>query len=254
LAQHLFATILVDQVPILLYQVVALGELAFAVLADHVLLEFVELARGNVDHLLLWTHRIGAGNAHLLLGSETLAAIWLLSRLFFVLVLLLTRLLAVGPHHRSARHTFLFVSWVYKATGKLHVHVVEEGFVLPILRLVLVEVHFVELFVQSLLLGLLLLFGLLLFLCFLAGLDSFELIKYVLVVEDGMRKLVFEVIFVKQRVDAVLDDRVLQDLVDVWPLVRVHVQHGSQHVSDSLAEMSRDVGVLASDDLSSQLV
>ena len=69
-----------------------------------------------------------------------------------------------------------------------------------------------------------------------------------------MRELVFEVILVEQRVDSVLDDRVLQDLVDVWSLVRVHVQHRSQHVAHSLAEMSREIGVLASDYLSSQLV
>lgn len=147
MAEHLFATILVDEVPVLLYQVVALGKLALAVLADHVLLEFVKLARRNVDHLLLRTHRIGTRDAHLLLGNQTLAAIWLLSRLLFVLVLLLTCLLAVGPHHWSARHAFLFVSWVHEATRKLHVHVVEKGLVLPILGLVLVQVHLLELFV-----------------------------------------------------------------------------------------------------------
>ena len=146
-----------------------------------------------------------------------------MSRLLFVLVLLLTRLLAVGPHHWSARHAFLFVCWVDEATRELHVHVVEEGLVLPILWLVLVEVHLLELFIQSLLIGFCLFFSLFLFLCFLAGLDSFKLIKYVLIVENGMRELVLEIILVEKGVDSVLDDRVLQDLVDVWSLVRVHV-------------------------------
>jgi hypothetical protein len=76
-------------------------------------------------------------------------------------------------------------------------------------------------------------------------LNNPELIKDVLVVKDCMRKLILEVLLIEQFLDPLVDDWVFQNLVDVWPLVGILVEHRLKEVVDGAAEVAWDVWIFA---------
>ena len=113
----------------------------------------------------------------------------------------------------------LDISWsavLPEVLDVLHVHLIEHSRVLAIFWLVIgVDLHCSHLLLElfgfpGLLLLLALLFFLLLFL--LLGLP--KLVKNVLVVQDGVRELVFEVLVVEKGLCTGFDDVEFQNLVD----------------------------------------
>ena len=69
-----------------------------------------------------------------------------------------------------------------------------------------------------------------------------------------MRELIFEIIFVEQFLNPITDNGVLEDLVDVGPLVGVGVQQGLEDVLDVLAEVRRDLRILSHNNFSCKLM
>lgn len=69
-----------------------------------------------------------------------------------------------------------------------------------------------------------------------------------------MRELILEVIFVEKLGDAVLDDGVAEDLVDVWALVRVDAEHALEEMRDILTEMAWYFSVITNNNFPSQLM
>lgn len=69
-----------------------------------------------------------------------------------------------------------------------------------------------------------------------------------------MTKFIFEIIFVEEVGNPLLNEIYLQDLVDAWPLVWISLEHKTQQVGYILAEVSGHIGVLAYNDLLSQLM
>lgn len=166
-------------------------------------------------------------------------------------------LLRVGSLGDNARRAgFGFVVSV-ELTYIVHVHLVEKLLILPIFRLILVKFHSCHLLLQlglllricfGFLLGHLLVcgfFGELLLISFLLRLDNPELIKDVLVVKNCVRKLILEVLLIEQFLDPLVDDRVFQNLVDVWPLVGILVKHRLEEVVDGAAEVAWNVWIFA---------
>lgn len=72
--------------------------------------------------------------------------------------------------------------------------------------------------------------------------------------QDRVRELVLKVVFIQQRLHSGLDFWILQDLIYVWPLVGVLMQHLRQEVRDDLAEMGWDIGILALNDFLRKLM
>lgn len=60
-----------------------------------------------------------------------------------------------------------------------------------------------------------------------------------------MRKLILEVLLIEQFLDPLVDDWVFQNLVDVWPLVGILVEHRLKEVVDGAAEVAWDVWIFA---------
>ena len=72
--------------------------------------------------------------------------------------------------------------------------------------------------------------------------------------QNSVRELIFEIIFVEQFLNPVTNDGVLQDLVDVGPLVRVGVQQGLEDVLDVLAEVRGNLRILSHNNFSCKLM
>jgi len=156
-------------------------------------------------------------------------------------------------------------AWVFVVSGVairakvldiVHVHLIKHCWILPILRLVVsVNLHGGHLGLKLLLLlALFLLLLLLLLLLFFLLLGLAELIKHVLVVEDGVGKLIFEVLVVQQDLSSSLDNVHLQDLIDRRPLGWVLAEHDSQKIRDVFAVVTWHVCVLSGDDFLSKHV
>ena len=72
--------------------------------------------------------------------------------------------------------------------------------------------------------------------------------------QDRVGEFILEIIFIQQIVNTVLDDWVLKNLVNVWSLIWVDIQHCCENIPNTLAEMLWDIGILASYDFPSQLM
>lgn len=46
-----------------------------------------------------------------------------------------------------------------------------------------------------------------------------------LLVEDGMRKLFFEAVFIQEGLNSAGDNWLLQDLIHIWAAMHIHSQH-----------------------------
>ena len=152
---------------------------------------------------------------------------------------------------------FGFVVCSVELTYVVHVHLVEKLLVLTIFGLVFVKFHGSHLLLQLCLLPSI---GLRFLLChllvcslfgeflssgFLLRLDDPELIEHVLVVEDRVRELILEVLLVEQFLNPFVDDWVFENLVDVWSLVGILVQHRLKEIVDCPAKVAWDVRIFA---------
>ena len=75
-----------------------------------------------------------------------------------------------------------------------------------------------------------------------------------LFMQDSVRKLLLEAVLVEERLDPPRNDRLLQYLVDVWASVHVHSQHLRDEGLEFTAEVGRERGKLATDDLQGEEV
>lgn len=141
-----------------------------------------------------------------------LAILLLLLVVASVLVSDLRALLRVGPLRDCAWGAdFVIGVGLIQLVNVVHIHLVEHLRILTVLWLVLVQIHGGQLLVE---LGLclflfLLSLGLLLFLLlisFLLGLNGPEFVKNILVVQNGVRELVLEIILVQKLADSISDN------------------------------------------------
>ena len=72
--------------------------------------------------------------------------------------------------------------------------------------------------------------------------------------KDSVTKLILKILLVEQLLDSLVDDWVLEDLVDVWPLVWILLEHALQKVWDVLSKVTWKIWVLANYDLLSELM
>ena len=92
----------------------------------------------------------------------------------------------------------------------------------------------------TVLLLLLLLLCLLSFSCFECLLGFFELVEYILIVQDGVGEFILEGLALQETTDALLDLRHAENLVDRGPLCRVQLQHGGDQLRRLLGEALRN--------------
>jgi hypothetical protein len=136
----------------------------------------------------------------------------------------------VGDHIALLRYWSTVYYWNLAITQVLyvvHVHFVEQSGVLAVLGLVVdVDLQAIHLVFQLLLLLSLFSSQLLgFFFLLLHCLNLSEVVEDVLVMQNGVRELVLEVVFVEKCGDSLLDKINLQDLVDGWSLARVCLKH-----------------------------
>jgi len=138
----------------------------------------------------------------------------------------------------------------------VHVHLIEHRRILSILRLVVsVNLQCSHLLLKILLLlQLFVLLFLLFLLSFFLSLYCSELVEDILVVQNGVWKLVLEILLIQKHANSLLDNVKLQQLVNAWPLIGVFVQHYSQKIRNVLSKMRWHIIVLALNDLLSQLM
>lgn len=60
-----------------------------------------------------------------------------------------------------------------------------------------------------------------------------------LFVQDGVRKLLLEAVLIQELLDPSSDDRLLQDLIDIWSSMDIHCQHLRDEGFKFTTEMSR---------------
>lgn len=98
--------------------------------------------------------------------------------------------------------------------------------------------------------------SLLFFLCLslFTSLNGFEFVKNILIMQNRMGKLILKVINRQQPLDALLNNGIRQDLVDIRPLLRLYIEHSLQNTLNALTEVRRDVRILAHDDLTGELM
>ena len=72
--------------------------------------------------------------------------------------------------------------------------------------------------------------------------------------QNGVRELVTEIILCQQFLDALSNDRVPKNCVDVGPLIWVHIEHSLKQIGDILTEMPWHIVVLTLDNFMGQLV
>lgn len=106
----------------------------------------------------------------------------------------------------------------------IHEHTIEDLLVNSLnLRLVFIEFHLLHLDLKLCSFNVGSLFVFLFLVGLLFCLDSFELIKYVLIMQDSMRELIFEVILIQKLLNPVPNNRVLQNLINIGSLIRVSI-------------------------------
>lgn len=221
-------------------------ELLLPVHLAHVSLELRVVAARNIDHLLTLSLVALGGRRRFVVGDLVVSVVVAESR---------------------ARDRAFLLHWIVVVAARVlvlltesldivHVHLIENLGVLSVLWLeIKVDLETLHVLLQLLLLLALFLLCFLLLLFFLfVDLESFELVKHILVVQNSVREFLFKIVLVEQGGDTLLDEWNFEDLVDAGSLVRLRPQHQSQQVKDVLAEVSRRVGVLALDDFLCQLV
>ena len=228
-----FSIFLIQDISIGLNKDEAIFELSFAILANHVLLKLIKLARGYVDplHVILADGVLrsccGCSSCVLLL----LLFVIMVSILLYHLARCIRALLREWPI-RHLWHcwggTWLSSVIIIDLIYVVHIHLIEERWILAILGFVLIQFHrghlllkFVLLlcfllgcFSLQLLLGLLFLFLLL---------DSSVFVKYILIMQNRVAKLVLEILLIQKLLDPLINNRILQDLINVRSFVGVFV-------------------------------
>ena len=133
-AQLLFSVVLVEHIPIHSDDLVALLKLVFTVLPYHVLLEFSELAGRDIDQLIIGGGRPRGGG----LSTARLRVFFLVvSSVFLSNLGALLRVWSLRNGRRGADLVCVLVELV----DVVHVHLVEHLRVLPMLWLILIQVH-----------------------------------------------------------------------------------------------------------------
>ena len=119
--------------------------------------------------------------------------------------------------------------------------IVEEGWIVVLLHITLGRLVHAHVGYSFLGLSSLLVSGcLLLFLLLLLGYSNFlEFVKHILVVQEGVRELILEVISSQETFNSPLNDWHFQKLVDIGSLCRVSLQHHGDNVCHSWAEVRR---------------
>lgn len=267
----LLAVLFVDEGLLVLDALEAGVEGLVAVLLAHVGGELVVVARGDVDHLFL----VAGGGSTLasetigfrahgallsirvrrlrrLLGVEGLLGLSLLlgglpvvvTRLGQVLDVLLVLVL---EELRILVELLVALRWLVTS----QIHLLHFLLSLKLLHLfTLLGSHFVLLRLDR---GLLLLL-LVLLVDLLLGLDAFELLKDVLVVQEGVGELISEVSSVEELADAGLNEGVAQDLVNGRSGSRVSLEHVLNQLVKLGREVTRQFRVFTLDDLLGQLM
>ena len=133
-AQLLFSVVLVEHIPIHSDDLVALLKLVFTVLPYHVLLEFSELAGRDIDQLIIGGGRPRGG------GLSTARLRVFLLVVSSVFLSNLGALLGVWSLRNGRRGADL-VCVLVELVDVVHVHLVEHLRVLPMLWLILIQVH-----------------------------------------------------------------------------------------------------------------
>jgi len=267
----LLAVLFVDEGLLVLDALEAGVEGLVAVLLAHVGGELVVVARGDVDHLFL----VAGGGSTLasetigfrahgallsirvrrlrrLLGVEGLLGFSLLlgglpvvvTRLGQVLDVLLVLVL---EELRILVELLVALRWLVTS----QIHLLHFLLSLKLLHLfTLLGSHFVLLRLDR---GLLLIL-LVLLVDLLLGLDAFELLKDVLVVQEGVGELISEVSSVEELADAGLNEGVAQDLVNGRSGSRVSLEHVLNQLVKLGREVTRQFRVFTLDDLLGQLM
>ena len=133
-AQLLFSVVLVEHIPIHSDDLVALLKLVFTVLPYHVLLEFSELAGRDIDQLIIGGGRPRGGG---LSTARLRVFLLVVSSVFLSNLGTLLRVWSLRNGRRGADLVCVLVELV----DVVHVHLVEHLRVLPMLWLILIQVH-----------------------------------------------------------------------------------------------------------------
>ena len=263
LDQLLLAIVLVNHRLVLFDDREALVKDLLAVFAAHKLAELGELARGDVDHLFLAHVARHVAVLALVLQGRVLRALGLglgKCRVDIISICQVIDIVLV-----SVVADVRDVPW--QGGWRLNLSLLCVGFLasrrkmLFVLLQLVVEERRVVVLLHELLRWLVSgLFSLssclsrssLLLLLFL--LLPLELLEDVLVMQERVRELVHEDGAREEPVDAALDDRHLEQLVDRWSFRRVPLEHHGDDVGDGGGEVRWQRRVLALDDLLSELV
>ena len=133
-AQLLVSVVLVEHIPIHSDDLVALLKLVFTVLPYHVLLEFSELAGRDIDQLIIGGGRPRGGG---LSTARLRVFLLVVSSVFLSNLGALLRVWSLRNGRRGADLVCVLVELV----DVVHVHLVEHLRVLPMLWLILIQVH-----------------------------------------------------------------------------------------------------------------
>lgn len=135
----------------------------------------------------------------------------------------------------------------------VHEHLIEELLILTVFGFVIVQLELRHSLLGplSFLSGQLLLT---LILLLLGGLNSFELIKDVLIMKNRVGELISEVVFIQKLLDSLGNHWISKDSVDIRSFFWVDAEHTLQQVLDILAEMRWYIVILTNNDFPGQLM